>query len=117
MEKSWIEAIVFSRRLLVLYDLLHNQMTEVDSTVVGDSESNDLNHYGDAMESADFWSEDVAYGCEEEMSFLWKMILVYDLGNQVVFIQRALHPREESEKIFVGRIFNKVVRGKMKGSV
>ena len=76
LEESWIKTIVFSRRLLVLNDLLHNQMTEVDSTIVGHNESNDLNHSRDAVESADFWSEDVAYGCEEKVSFVWKMILI-----------------------------------------
>ena len=61
-------------------------MTEVDSTVVSNCESNDLNHSGDAVESADFWSEDMTDYCEEQMSFLWKMILVYDPGNHVIFI-------------------------------
>ena len=61
-------------------------MAEVDSTVVGDSESNDLNHSGDVVEPADFWSEDMTDCCEEQMPFLWKMIPVYDPGNHVVFI-------------------------------
>ena len=117
LEESWIETVVLPRRLLILNDFFHNQTSEVDSTVVGDGESNDLNHSGDVVESADFWSENMAYGCEEKMSFLWQMILIYHPGKYVVLVQGALHLCEESEKFLVGRIFNKVVRWKMKSSV
>ena len=117
LEESWIENVVFPRRLLILYDFLHNQPTKVDPTVVSNCKSYDLNHFGYPVESADLGSKDMANCCEEQMPLLGKMIRVYDLGNHIVLIQRALHPCEESEKIFVGRIINKVVCGKMKGSV
>ena len=117
LEESWIENVVFPLRLLILYDLLHNQATEVDPTVVSNCESYDLNLTRYPVESTNVRSKDMAKCYEEQMPLLGKMILVYDPWNHVVLIQGALHPCEESEKIFVGWIINKVVRGKMKGSV
>ena len=101
LEEPWVETIVLPRKVLILYDLFHNQVSEVDSSVVGDSKSNDLNHSGDAVEFADFWSEDMADCSEEKIPFLLKMILVQHLGNHVVLVKCALYPSEESEKFLV----------------
>ena len=82
--------------MLVFDDLLHDQAAIVDSSVMSDGKSNDLNHSGNPMKTTDLRSEDMADDGEEQMSLLRKMILVNDPGNHIVLIQGALYPSEES---------------------
>ena len=92
-------------------------MAIVDSSVVCNGKSNNLNHFGYSMETTDFWSKCMDDDCKEKMPFLWKMILINDPGNHVIFIQGTLHPSEESQEILIGWIIIKIFRRKVKGSV
>ena len=103
--------------MVVFNDLLHDQVAEVDTSVVRNGKSNDLNHFGYSMESTDVRSKDMTDYGEEKIPFLRQMILINDPWNHVILIQGTLYPGEESQKILVSRIISKIFRWKVKGSV